>query len=61
MFLDLNAQAGYVGIVLFAVFDIVIGCLIFRSTFLPRILGALMVVAGVGGLPFCHRRWQTTC
>jgi hypothetical protein len=52
MFLDLNAQAGYVGIVFFGGFDIVVGCLIFRSTFLPRILGALMVVAGLGWLTF---------
>jgi hypothetical protein len=52
MFLDLNAQAGAVGIVFFAVFDIVIGYLIFQSTFLPRILGALIVSAGLGWLTF---------
>ena len=37
---------------LFGVFDVVIGYLIFKSTFLPRILGALMVAAGVGWLIF---------
>jgi hypothetical protein len=52
MFLDLNAQAGYVGIVFFAVFDIVIGYLVFKSTFLPRIFGVLMAIAGVGWLSF---------
>jgi Domain of unknown function (DUF4386) len=52
MFLDLTAQAGYVGIVFFAVFDIVIGYLIFKSTFLPRILGVLMMIAGSLWLTF---------
>jgi uncharacterized protein DUF4386 len=52
MFLDLNLQAGYVAIVFFGVFDLLIGYLIFRSTFLPRILGALMAVAGLGWLTF---------
>src|ERR1700737_4603720 len=52
MLLDLNVQAGYVAIVFFGVFQILIGYLIFRSTFLPRILGALMAVAGLGWLTF---------
>jgi hypothetical protein len=52
MFVDLSAQAGHVGIVFFGVFDIVIGYLIFKSAFLPRTLGALMVIAGVAWLAF---------
>jgi hypothetical protein len=52
MFLDLNTQAGYVSIVFFGVFDFAIGYLIFRSTFLPRFLGVLMMAAGVGWLTF---------
>jgi hypothetical protein len=52
MFLDLNAQANYIALVFFGLFDVVIGYLIFRSTFLPRILGALMVIAGLGWLAF---------
>src|ERR1700737_4744491 len=52
MFLELNVQAGYISIVFFGLFDLVIGYLIFRSTFLPRILGALMAFAGLGWLTF---------
>jgi hypothetical protein len=51
-FLNLNVQAGYVGIVFFGLFDIAIGLLIWRSTFLPRILGVPMVVAGLTWLAF---------
>jgi len=52
MFLNLNIQAGYVGIVFFGLFDIAIGCLILRSSFLPRILAVPMVVAGLTWLVF---------
>lgn len=52
MFLDLNAQAGYISIIFFGLFDIAIGYLIFRSAFLPRFLGVLMAVAGLGWLTF---------
>jgi hypothetical protein len=39
-------------LVFFAPFCLLIGYLIIRSTFLPRILGLLMVAAGVGWLIF---------
>ena len=52
MFLELNVQAGYISIVFFGLFDLFIGYLIFKSTFLPRILGALMALAGLGWLTF---------
>jgi Domain of unknown function (DUF4386) len=47
LFLEMNTQANYVAVVFFGLFDILIGYLIFRSTFLPRFLGVLMVVAGL--------------
>ena len=50
MFLHLSAQAGDIALVFFGVFQILIGYLIFRSTFLPRILGALIALAGLGWL-----------
>ena len=52
MLLDLNAQAGYVALVFFGVFQLLIGYLIFRSTFLPQILGALIALGGLGWLTF---------
>ncbi len=39
-------------LVFFAPFCLLIGYLIFRSTFLPRFLGGLMVLAGLGWLIF---------
>jgi len=39
-------------LVFFGFYCLLIGCLILRSTFLPRIFGALMVCAGVGWLTF---------
>jgi Domain of unknown function (DUF4386) len=52
VFLNLNDQAGYIALVFFGLFDLLIGYLIFRSTFLPRILGVLMALAGFGWLIF---------
>ena len=34
MSLNLNAQAGSISIIIFGLFELVIGCLIFKSTFL---------------------------
>jgi hypothetical protein len=39
-------------LVFFGVYCLMIGVLIFRSTFLPRFLGALMAFAGLGWLTF---------
>lgn len=52
MLLDLRVQAGDISLVFFGAFDLVIGVLILRSTFLPGLLGVLMVLAGLGWLNF---------
>jgi hypothetical protein len=52
MFLELNTQAAHIYLVFFGVYCLLIGYLIFRSAFLPRILGVPMVFAGLGWLTF---------
>ena len=54
MFLELNTQTANICLVLFGFYDILIGYLIFRSTFLPRVLGGLMALAGLGWLAFLY-------
>ena len=51
-FLKLQTQAINIALVFFAFYCLLIGYLILRSTFLPRILGVLMVLAGMGWLTF---------
>jgi hypothetical protein len=48
VFLNLNAQAFDVYLVFFGFWCILIGYLVFRSTFLPRIIGVLLTIDGVG-------------
>lgn len=50
LFLKLQGQGETMSLVFFGLYDLLIGCLILKSTFLPRILGALMAVAGLGWL-----------
>jgi uncharacterized protein DUF4386 len=50
IFLDLNARIGSIALVFFGVFQVLVGYLIIRSTFLPRIFGALIALAGLGWL-----------
>jgi hypothetical protein len=52
MFIKLNTQAAYIYLVFFGLFNLLIGYLIFKSTFLPRILGVLMALSGLGWLTF---------
>ena len=60
VFLRLNAYAFQIYLVFFGAWCLLIGYLIFRSTFLPRILGVLLAVSGLGWVtylypPLAHR------
>lgn len=48
----LRADSSSIGIVFFAFHFVLIGYLILRSNFLPRLLGMLLIFAGFGGLAF---------
>src|SRR6202041_693246 len=52
LFLELYSQGVNICFVFFGVYCLLIGYLIFRSAFLPRILGVLMAFAGLGWLTF---------
>lgn len=52
IFLKVRGQANNIGLVFFGLHCLGIGYLILRSTFLPRLIGALMLFAGVGWLTF---------
>ncbi len=57
--LRMNAQAYDIGLVFFGLWCILIGYLIARSTFLPRTIGALQALAGVGYLTLLWRPLAT--
>jgi hypothetical protein len=50
--LRLSYYAYTIGLVFFAAYDLLIGCLAFKSTFLPRLVGILMMITGFGWLTF---------
>jgi Domain of unknown function (DUF4386) len=52
LFLELYGQGVNICFVFFGVYCLLIGYLIFRSAFLPRILGVLMAFAGLGWMIF---------
>ena len=54
IFLKLNAYAFDVDLVFFGLWCVLTGYLIFRSTFLPRILGVLLAIEGVGWMMYLY-------
>jgi hypothetical protein len=52
LFLRLNGQAFNTYLVFFGLWCVLIGYLIFRSTFLPRIIGLLLAIAGLGWMMY---------
>ncbi|MHB8484955.1 MAG: DUF4386 domain-containing protein [Candidatus Acidiferrales bacterium] len=54
LFLKVNDRGAGIALAFFGFYALLTGYLIIRSTFLPRILGVLSVVAGVGWLTFLY-------
>jgi len=52
LFLSVNGQGAGIALVFFGLYDLLIGYLIIKSTFLPRVLGVLFVISGLGWLMF---------
>jgi hypothetical protein len=50
--LKLYAQTFHISFVMFALFNVMLGSLIYRSTFVPRIFGVFFLLAGLGSLSF---------
>jgi hypothetical protein len=54
LLLKVNDQGAAIGLIFFGFYAVIKGYLIIKSTFLPRILGVLAVLAGLGLLTFLH-------
>ena len=54
LFLKVNDRGAAIALVFFGFYALLTGYLIIRSTFLPRILGALSVLGGLGWLSFLY-------
>jgi len=54
MFVKLNNYANDINLVFFGLWCILTGYLIFRSTFLPRILGVLLAIGGLGWVTYLY-------
>lgn len=52
VFYTFSAQASHISIVFFGFHFVLLGYLILRSAFLPRILGVFVALAGLGGLTY---------
>jgi hypothetical protein len=56
LFLNVNDRGAGMALAFFGLYAVLTGYLIIRSTFLPRFLGVLSVIAGVGWLAFFYPR-----
>jgi hypothetical protein len=54
MFLKLNQYSYNIDLVFFGLWCVLTGYLIFRSTFLPRILGVLLAISGLGWVTYLY-------
>jgi hypothetical protein len=54
VFLKLNSYAFTIDLVFFGLWCVLTGCLIFRSTFLPRVLGVLLAIDGLGWMIYVY-------
>jgi hypothetical protein len=54
LLLEINDRGAAIALVFFGFYAVLKGYLIFRSTFLPRVLGVLSMVAGLSLLTFLH-------
>src|SRR6202521_296783 len=54
VFLRLNTYAFNMDLVFFGLWCVLTGYLIFRSTFLPRVLGVLLAISGLGWVTYLH-------
>jgi hypothetical protein len=54
LLLKVNDQGAAIGLIFFGFYAVLKGYLIIKSTFLPRILGVLAILAGLSLLTFLH-------
>ena len=52
MCLKLYGRTFQISVVMFGMFEVVLGYLIYRSTFIPRVFGILFLVAGLGWITY---------
>src|SRR5436309_10523137 len=55
LFLKVNDHGAAIALVFFGFYALLTGCLILKSTFLPRTLGVLSVLGGLGWLTFLNQ------
>ena len=54
LLLHISAQSGSVALVFAGAFELLLGYLIYKSGFLPRLIGAFVALAGIGWLAFLY-------